>query len=72
MNYFTGDLLKEVKPGINPLGPENIICISPGIATGISISGFSRFTMQSKSPPTGAIADSQSGGFFGPELRFCG
>lgn len=65
-------LLKEMPPGIDPLGPENIIAISVGVATGVSISGQSRVTVTAKSPLTGAIGDSQAGGFWPAKLKFAG
>lgn len=65
-------LLKEQKAGVDPLSPENIIVIAPSIVTGTSAPGFSRYAIVSKSPLTGAIADTQAGGFWGPELKFSG
>jgi len=65
-------LLKEQKAGVNPFGPENIIVIAPSIVTGTPAPGFSRYAIVSKSPLTGAIADTQAGGFWGPELKFAG
>ena len=64
-------LLRESSPGIDPLGPDNVLCISAGIA-GIPASGFNRYSIQAKSPLTGALIDSQAAGFFGPELRHAG
>lgn len=65
-------LLKELPVGIDPLGPQNILIFTPGIATGIPASGFCRFTVQAKSPLTGGLAESQSSGYFSPELKFAG
>ena len=65
-------LLKEMPPGADPLGPDNILGLSVGVATGVAISGQSRMTATAKSPLTGAIGDSQCGGFFPAELKFAG
>ncbi|MBP1716432.1 MAG: aor6 [Deltaproteobacteria bacterium] len=37
-------LLKEMPPGVDPLGPDNILGLSVGVTTGVSISGQSRMT----------------------------
>src|SRR5512135_2706287 len=65
-------LLKEMPPGVDPLGPDNILGLSVGVATGVSISGQSRMTASAKSPLTGAVGDSQCGGFWPAELKFAG
>ena len=65
-------LLKEMTPGVDPLGPENILALSVSVVTGVSISGQSRLTASAKSPLTGAIGDSQAGGFWPAELKFTG
>ena len=65
-------LLKEMAPGADPLGPENILALSASVVTGVPISGQSRLTASAKSPLTGAIGDSQSGGFWPAELKFAG
>lgn len=57
-------LLQELKPGIDPLSPENALVFSVSPLTGLPISGISRLTVAAKSPLTGTIGDSQSGGFF--------
>ena len=40
----------------DPLGPENVLCLSVGVATGAPVSGQSRMTSTAKSPLTGGIA----------------
>lgn len=65
-------LLNEVPVGADPLGPENILALSVSVVTGAPISGQSRLTANAKSPLTGAIGDSQSGGFWPAELKFAG
>jgi aldehyde:ferredoxin oxidoreductase len=65
-------LLKEMPPGADPLGPENILVLALSVVTGSGISGQSRLTAAAKSPLTGAIGDSQGGGFFPAEMKFAG
>ena len=65
-------LLKEMPPGADPLGPDNVLVLALSVLTGAAISGQSRITAAAKSPLTGAIGDSQGGGFFPAELKFAG
>ncbi len=65
-------LYDRMKPGIDPLGPENILgfVTGPCTATGADFSG--RYTVVCKSPVSGTWNDANSGGFFGPELKRAG
>jgi aldehyde:ferredoxin oxidoreductase len=65
-------VLKETPPGIDPLGPENVLTLFVGVPTGLPISGQSRMVANAKSPLTGAIGDAQCGGFFPAEMKFAG
>jgi len=65
-------ILKEMPPGVDPLEPENVLVLALSVLTGNPISGQSRMTASAKSPLTGAIGDSQGGGFFPAELKFAG
>lgn len=65
-------ILKEMPAGADPLGPENVLTIFTGVTTGASVSGQSRVNLNAKSPISGAIGDSQGGGFFPAELKFAG
>ena len=65
-------LLKEMPAGADPLGPDNMLGLSVGVATGLPISGQSRMTATAKSPLTGAIGDSQCGGFWPARLKWAG
>ena len=65
-------LLRHTPAGADPLGPENTLILSLGVLTGAPISGQSRITATAKSPLTGAVGDSQAGGFFPAELKFAG
>ena len=65
-------LLKELKPGIDPLGPENKLIFSAGIITGVSCGGCGRSAVGSKSPLTNGWGDAQGGGFWPTELKRAG
>jgi aldehyde:ferredoxin oxidoreductase len=65
-------LLKEMPAGVDPLGPDNVLVLALSVLTGAAISGQSRMTAAAKSPLTGAIGDSQGGGFWPAELKFAG
>lgn len=65
-------LLQTIPPGADPLGPENVLVMAVSPLTGLAISGQSRMTACARSPLTGAIGDSQCGGFFPAEMRAAG
>ncbi len=65
-------LLHNTPPGTDPFDPENTLVLALSGLTGTAISGQSRMTMVAKSPLTGAIGDSQCGGFFPAEMKFSG
>lgn len=62
----------SISPDIDPLTPENILIFATGPLTGTPAPTSGRHVMVSKSPLTGTILDSSSGGFFGKELKFAG
>src|SRR3989304_205419 len=65
-------ILKEMKPGADPLGPGNVLTLMLSALTGAPISGQSRMTANAKSPLVDGIGDSQCGGFFPAEMKFAG
>jgi aldehyde:ferredoxin oxidoreductase len=65
-------LLKELKPGIEPLAPENILIFATSVICGTPCGGASRFTTAAKSPLTGGYGEAEAGGWWGPELKFAG
>ena len=65
-------LLNEIPKGIDAFDEKNLIVISTSVYTGTIMPGSGRFSIGCKSPLTGGIADSQAGGFWGPELKFAG
>jgi aldehyde:ferredoxin oxidoreductase len=65
-------LYNYLSPEVDPLSPENILLIGAGLLTGIPAMGSGRCDIAAKSPITGAIGDSNIGGFFAPEMRMAG
>lgn len=65
-------LFDEVKPGIDPLGPDNILVFAPGPFTGAGVPCASRMAVTGESPLTGAVGMALSGGEFPTEIKFAG
>jgi aldehyde:ferredoxin oxidoreductase len=65
-------MLREMEPGLDPFDPANLLVFAPSVLTGAPLSGLSRFNVTAKSPLTGAIGDSQAGGYWGAELKKAG
>lgn len=65
-------LFDEVKPGIDPLGPDNKLIFAPGPFTGAGVPCSSRMAVTGKSPLTGAVGMSLSGGEFPVEMKYAG
>jgi aldehyde:ferredoxin oxidoreductase len=65
-------ILRDTPVGVDPLAPENVITFMTGVTTGVPISGQSRININARSPMSGAIGDSQGGGFFPAEMKFAG
>lgn len=65
-------LLRELQPGIDPLGPDNILVLSTSILTGVPLAGQSRYDAAAKSPLTGCAGSSQAGGWWPAALKFSG
>ena len=61
-------LLKELEPGVDPLGPHNKLIFAPGLYTGTQLSGSGRSAVGAKSPLTGGFGEGDVGGFFAVEL----
>jgi aldehyde:ferredoxin oxidoreductase len=55
-------LLDEVPPNCEPLGPLNKLLFCPGLLTGHMLSSIDRLSLGGKSPLTGGVKESNSGG----------
>ncbi|WP_424948213.1 aldehyde ferredoxin oxidoreductase family protein [Candidatus Spongiihabitans sp.] len=65
-------LVEETDPKCDALGPDNKLIFATGPLTGTTASTGGRYSVITKSPLTGAVACSNSGGFIGAELKFAG
>ena len=64
--------VEEVDPKVDPLSPANKMIMATGPLTGTPASTGGRYSVITKGALTGAIACSNSGGYFGAELKFAG
>ncbi len=64
--------IDEVDPNVDPFSPENKLIFAPGPLSGTTAPTGGRYDVITKGPLTGTIAASNSGGFFGAELKFAG
>jgi aldehyde:ferredoxin oxidoreductase len=60
------------KTGVDPLSHDSTFSILTGPLTRSAALGGSRYTVVGKSPLTGGWGDANSGGDFGPHLKFAG
>jgi aldehyde:ferredoxin oxidoreductase len=64
--------VSEVDPKVDPLSPANKLIMTTGPLTGTPASTGGRYSVVTKGALTNAIACSNSGGYFGAELKFAG
>ncbi len=65
-------LYDEIDPKLDPLGPANALILVTGPLTGTNAPTGGRYMVVTKSPLTGAIACSNSGGYVGAEMKYAG
>ncbi|MBW1802099.1 MAG: aldehyde ferredoxin oxidoreductase family protein [Deltaproteobacteria bacterium] len=65
-------LLENMKPGVDPLGPDNILGFLPGLLSGTALPMATKFSVVAKSPLTRTWGEANSGGLFGAELKAAG
>ena len=65
-------IFSRQKAGVDPLGPDNMLGFTTGVLTGTPALGGNRFVVVGKSPLTGGWGDANSGGDWGPYLKFAG
>jgi len=65
-------LWDRMKPGADPIGPDNILGFTTGLLTDTGSLFTGRFTVVGKSPLSGSWGDSNCGGYFSPSLKRCG
>lgn len=77
-NFLSGAALgawwcyRNIPAGADPMGPDNVLCITSGLltSTGSVITG--RWMCITKSPATGGIGEANCGGTFAPFIKACG
>ena len=65
------DFLRRCDPKVDPLSPVQLIFMT-GPLTGPGATSGSRYEVVAKAPLTGTIGAANSGGLFGPELKYTG
>ncbi|HSF47357.1 MAG TPA: aldehyde ferredoxin oxidoreductase N-terminal domain-containing protein, partial [Burkholderiales bacterium] len=65
-------LVEEIDPKVDPLSPDNKMIWASGPLTGTMASTGGRYSVITKGALTNAIACSNSGGYWGAEMRFAG
>jgi aldehyde:ferredoxin oxidoreductase len=59
-------------PDVDPLSPDNILCVMNGPLTGTDVNMSGRLAVVTKSPLTGTVADSHMGGWTAAKLKWAG
>ena len=70
--YAAKILWEELKPGVDPLSPDNKIVLMTGPLTGTGAPGSGFWEACFKSPLTGVWGESACGGWWGPMLKYAG
>jgi len=65
-------LLEECDPQCDPLGPDNILVMAPGVMSGTAAPTSGRISIGGKSPLTGGIKEANAGGNPGQDLMKLG
>jgi len=65
-------LYDEVKPGTDPLGPDNKLIFGIGPACGTIVPGSQRWTVTCKATLSNFLSDGSCGSQFGPALKYAG
>jgi aldehyde:ferredoxin oxidoreductase len=65
-------LVEEIDPKVDALSPGNKLIMATGPLTGTMAATGGRYSVITKSPLTGAVACSNSGGFIGAEMKHAG
>ncbi len=65
-------IFERQKPGVDPLGPDNIFGVMSGLLTGTGSLFTGRWMVTGKSPLTGGWGDANCGGNFAPAIKQAG
>ena len=72
LGYAARVLWDELRPGTDPLSPDNILVATTGPFTGTLVPGSGNIFWAFKSPQTNAWGETRSGGKFGAWLKYSG
>ena len=62
----------EIGPQVKPFDPANKVFLVTGPLTGVNLPSTTKMGLSTRSPETGIYLCANSGGDFGPQLKFCG
>jgi len=62
----------ENGPQVDPLSPDNVLCLMNGPLTGTEVNLSGRLAIVTKSPLTGTVTDSHQGGWSAARIRWAG
>jgi aldehyde:ferredoxin oxidoreductase len=65
-------LLRDCDPSCDPLGPDNVLVMAPGVVSGTAAPTSGRISIGGKSPLTGGIKEANAGGQPGQHLMKLG
>ena len=65
-------LYERMEPGVDPMGPDNLLAFFGGPLTGSPSIEGNRWVVCCKSPLTGGWGDANCGGTFGPAMKGAG
>jgi aldehyde:ferredoxin oxidoreductase len=65
-------LIQECDPTCDPLGPDNVLVMAPGVMSGTAAPTSGRISIGGKSPLTGGIKEANAGGEPGQDLMKLG
>lgn len=65
-------LYRDIPPGADPLGPDNILAFTSGLLTGTDSLYSGRWMAAAKSPLTGTWGEANCGGTLSPAIKRCG
>jgi len=65
-------LYERMKPGVDPLGPENMLGFLSGLLVGTTTPMATKYTVVTKSPLTHTWGEANSGGLLSSELKAAG
>ena len=65
-------MLRETQAGLDPFAPENLLIFVSSVVAGLEAPGLARFSVVTKSPLSGGIAEARCEGGFGRSLKASG